>query len=148
MGDSPKWSEMKWVTQLCPTLCDPKDYTVHRILQARILEWVAFPFSRGSSQPRNRTQVSCIAGRFFTSWDTREAQNTGVGSLSLLQGFFLTQEFNWGLLHCRWILYQLIYQGYSPWGHKESDMIQSPLESLCIPFYFPLPSNVPSRKTL
>ena len=148
MGDSPKWSEMKWVTQLCPTLCDPKDYTVHRILQARILEWVAFPFSRGSSQPRNRTQVSCIAGRFFTSWDTREAQNTGVGSLSLLQGFFLTQEFNWGLLHCRWILYQLIYQGYSPRGHKESDMIQSPLESLCIPFYFPLPSNVPSRKTL
>ena len=50
------------------------DYTVHRILQARILEWVAFPFSRGSSQPRDRTQVSCIAGRFFTSWAAREAQ--------------------------------------------------------------------------
>ena len=43
------------------------DYTVHGILQARILEWVAFPFSRGSSQPGDRTQVSCIAGRFFTS---------------------------------------------------------------------------------
>ena len=42
--------------------------TVHGILQARILEWVAFPFSRGSSQPRDRTQVSHIAGRFFTSW--------------------------------------------------------------------------------
>ena len=42
------------------------DYTVHEILQARILEWVAFPFSRGSSQPKNRTRVSCIAGRFFT----------------------------------------------------------------------------------
>ena len=41
------------VTQSCPTLCDPVDYTVHGILQARILEWVAFPFSRGSSQPRN-----------------------------------------------------------------------------------------------
>ena len=41
------------VTQLCPTLCDPMDYTVHGILQARILEWVAFPFSRGSSQPRD-----------------------------------------------------------------------------------------------
>ena len=41
------------VAQLCPTLCDPMDYTVHRILQARILEWVAFPFSRGSSRPRN-----------------------------------------------------------------------------------------------
>ena len=48
-------------------LCDPMDYTVHGILQARILEWVAFPFSRGSSQPRDRTQVCCIAGRFFTS---------------------------------------------------------------------------------
>ena len=42
------------------------DYTIHGIFQARILEWVAFPFSRGSSQPRNQTQVSCIAGRFFT----------------------------------------------------------------------------------
>ena len=49
------------------------DYWVHGILQARILEWVAFPFSRGSSQPRDRTQVSCITGGFFTSWATREA---------------------------------------------------------------------------
>ena len=55
------------VSQSRPTLCDPKVYTVHGILQARILEWVAFPFSRGSSQPRDRTQVSHIAGRFFTS---------------------------------------------------------------------------------
>ena len=55
------------VTQSCLTLCDPVDYTVHGILQARILEWVAFPFSRGSSQPRDRTQLSRIAGGFFTS---------------------------------------------------------------------------------
>ena len=95
------------VAQLCLTLCNPLDYTVHRILQAGILEWVAFPFSGGifptqgsnlglphcrwipyqlshkrsptilewvafpfssiSSQPRNRTRVSCIAGRFFTN---------------------------------------------------------------------------------
>ena len=55
------------VSQLCPTLCDPMDYTVHGILQARILEWVAFPFSGGSSQPRDRTRVSRIAGGFFTS---------------------------------------------------------------------------------
>ena len=55
------------VTQSCPTFCDPMDYTVHGTLQARILEWVAFPFSSGSSQPRDRTQVSSIAGRFFTS---------------------------------------------------------------------------------
>ena len=53
------------VTQLCPTLCNPMDYTVHGILQARILEWVAFPFSRGSSQPRDQTQVSHIAGGFL-----------------------------------------------------------------------------------
>ena len=60
---------VEWVkvTQLCLTLCDPLDYTVHGILQARILEWVAFPFSRGPSQPRDRTQVSHIAGGFFTS---------------------------------------------------------------------------------
>ena len=55
------------VTQSCLTLCDPVDYTVHGILQARILEWAAFSFSRGSSQPRDQTQVSCMAGGFFTS---------------------------------------------------------------------------------
>ena len=66
------------VAQLCPTLCDPMDCSppgssVHGILQARILEWVAIPFSRGSSQPRDWTQPSLIAGRFFTIWATREA---------------------------------------------------------------------------
>ena len=55
------------LAQSCPTLCDPMHYTVHGILQARIRGWVAFPFSRGSSQPRDQTQVSCIVGRFFTS---------------------------------------------------------------------------------
>ena len=52
-------------TQSCPTLCDPMAYSVHGIFQARILEWVAFPFSRGSSQPRDRIRVSCIAGDFL-----------------------------------------------------------------------------------
>ena len=66
------------VTQLCPTLWDPMD-AVHGILQARILEWLAFPFSRGSSQPRDWIQVSCIAGGFFTSWATREAQQYQSG---------------------------------------------------------------------
>ena len=55
------------VAQSCPILWDPMDYTVHGILQARILDWVAFAFSRGSSQPRDQTQVSHIAGRFFTN---------------------------------------------------------------------------------
>ena len=59
------------VTQSCPTLCDPMDCSlpgssVHGILQARILEWVAILFFGGSSQPWDRTQVSHIAGRFFT----------------------------------------------------------------------------------
>ena len=69
------------VTQSCPTLCDPTNCSpsgssIHGILQARILEWIAIPFSRGSSWPRDRSQVSCIAGRFFTIWAT--------GKISLL----------------------------------------------------------------
>ena len=72
--------EVKWneVSQLCPTLCNPMDYSlpgssVLGILQARVLEWITFPFSRESSQPRDWTWVSCIAGGFFTIWVTREA---------------------------------------------------------------------------
>ena len=55
------------LAQSCLTLCDPMGYTVHGILQARIREWVAIPFSRGSFQPRDSTQVSHIADGFFTS---------------------------------------------------------------------------------
>ena len=69
------------VTQSCPTLCDPINCippgsSVHGILQARILEWIVIPFSRGSSQLRDTTQVSCIASRFFTIWAT--GKNTGL----------------------------------------------------------------------
>ena len=93
------------------------EHTVHGILQTRILQGLAVPFSKGSSQPRDRTQVSCIAGGFFffffflPSEPPGKPKNTGVGSLCLLQRTFLTQVSNWGLLHCRWILYQLSYQG-------------------------------------
>ena len=180
------------VTQLCPTLCNRMDCSlpgssVHGIIQARILELIAIPFSRGSSWPRDWTQVSCTAGIFFTVWTTRESEshsvlsdsvtpwtvacqaplsmefsrqeywnrlpfpspkgdlptnlpnpgieprspalqadslpaepqgkptNTGVNSLSLLQQIFPAQKSNWGLLHCRQILYLLSYQG-SPWA--------------------------------
>ena len=65
---------IKWQSLKCLILCDPMDYTVHGIVQARISERLAFPFSKGSSQPRDRTQVSHIADRFFTSWATAEAQ--------------------------------------------------------------------------
>ena len=122
-------SEVK-VAQSCPTL------QFHGILQARILEWVTFPFSKGSSQPSNPTQVSRIASRFFTNWAIRETlseshsvvsdslqlhglyspwnspgQYSGVGSLSLLQEIFSNQGSNPGLPHCRRILYQLSHKG-------------------------------------
>ena len=63
------------VAQSCPTFCDPMNCnppgsSVPGVLQARILEWLAIPFFRRSSQPRNRTQVSCNAGEFFASWST------------------------------------------------------------------------------
>ena len=67
------------VAESCPTLATPWAVAcqapLSSILQARILEWVAVFFSRGSSQPRNRTQVSCIAVRFFTNWAMREASD-------------------------------------------------------------------------
>ena len=66
---------------------------LHGLIQARVLESVAFLFSR-SSQPRDWTQVSCTAGGFFTSWTTREAQEYWMDGLSLLQGIFPTQEWN------------------------------------------------------
>ena len=113
-----EWKSLSHV-QLFAT---PMDCIVHGILQARILEWVALPFSR-SSQLRDWTQVSQIAGRFFTRWVTGKPKNTGVGSLSLLQGLFLTQESNWGLLHCRQIL--------SKWAIREahvSERLSSKME--------------------
>ena len=69
------------------------------------------PSSRGSSQPRDQTHVSYIAGGFFTTEPPGKPKNTGVGSLSILQGNFLTHELTESLLHCRWILYQLSDQG-------------------------------------
>ena len=93
------------VARLCLTLCDPMDCSlpgssVHGILQARILEWIAVPFSRGSSQPRHWTQVSHIAGGFFTKLQ--------LGNLSLLQGIFLTQ----GLIRVSWTAGEF----FTSWG--------------------------------
>ena len=90
---------LKWVevAQSHSTLCHPMDYTVHGNLQARILEWVAFPFSRGSSQPRDRTQASLITGRFFTSWATWETQESWPRhqtKVSCIAGRFFT---NWAI---------------------------------------------------
>ena len=81
------------------------DYTVHGILQAGVLERVAFPFSRRSSQPRS----PALQADSLPAEPPGKPKNTGVGSLSLRQQIFPTQELNRGLLHCRWILYQLFY---------------------------------------
>ena len=103
-------SEVK-VAQSCLTLCDPMDYILHGILQARILEWVAVTFSRGSSNPGIEPRSPTLQVDSLPAEPPGKPKNTGVGSLSLLQQIFLTQELNWGLLHCRQILYQLSYSG-------------------------------------
>ena len=92
------------VTQSYPTLCNPMNYAVDGILQARILEWVAFPFSRWSPNPG-------IEARSATLWaDSLPAEPQGKSKNKFLQEIFPTQETNEGLLNCRWILYQLSYQ--------------------------------------
>ena len=78
------------VAQSCPALWDPMDYSLpgsffHGIIQARILEWVAILFSRGSPQPRDRTQVYRITGGFFTNWATREDQSLSNNSVLFAQ---------------------------------------------------------------
>ena len=88
----------------------PHDYTAHGIFEVRILEWVAFPFSRGSSQPRSPT-LPTLQADSLPAEPQGKPKNTGVGALSLLQWIFLIQELNPGLLHCRQTLYQLSYQG-------------------------------------
>ena len=90
-------------------------YTVHGILQARILEWVAFPFSRGSFQRRDQTQVSYIAGRFFTSWATREeeAEWEVTEESVFLPSFLLSDNFSFQLcLSDCCIIYQIYFLGF------------------------------------
>ena len=98
------------VIHWCLTLCDPMDYTVHGILQARILEWV-FPFSRDLPTSGIKPRSPALQVHSLPAESHGKPKNTGVGSLSLLQQIFLTQESNWGLLHCGHILYQMSYKG-------------------------------------
>ena len=131
----------KRVAQSCPTLCDPVDCSlpgssVHGILQARILEWVAISFSRGSSWLRDQTQVSHIAGRCFTLWITKEAPTSDSGLKNSLavqdtrvwplvwedprsREWQPTPVFFPGILHG-----QRSLVGCSPCSYKESDMTE------------------------
>ena len=81
------------------------------VLQARMLEWVAMPSSGGSSLPEIEPRSPTLQVDSLPSEPPGKFKNTGMGSLFLLHGIFLTQELNWGLLHCKWILQQLSYQG-------------------------------------
>ena len=129
------------ITQSCPTLCDATDYTVHGILQARVLEWVAFPFSRGSSQPEIEPRSPALQEDSLPAEAQGKPKNTGVGCPFLLQGIFPTQGSNPGLPHCR-ILYQLSHKWklvFSPgplkvWGFRPATLeMQSlrPTQSCC-----------------
>ena len=125
------------VSQLCPTLCSPMDCSspgssVHGILQTRILEQIVIPFSRGSSWPRDRTQASCIAGRFFTTWATRELHPClfhGFSSIQLLSRVWLSNPMDCSmpgfLVHHQFLLTQTHV-------HWFSDVIQ-PSHPLLLP---------------
>ena len=112
----PLWETVKvLVTQLYLIFCDsmdcsPPGSSVHGILQARILEWVAILFSRDILHPGIEPRSPVLQVDSLPAEPQKKPENTGVGSLSLFQGIFLTQGLNQGLLHCRWI--QL--------SHKES----------------------------
>ena len=101
------------VVQSCPTLCDPMHgslpgSSVHGIFQARILEWAAIPWSRGSSQPRDQTRVSCIADRRFTFWATSV----------------------WDECNCA-----VVWASFFRWHQNHAKIIL--LERNCFPFVFP-----------
>ena len=100
------------VSQSCPTLCDPIDYAVHEILQARILEWGSLSLLQGGLlNPGIEPRSPALQADSLPAEPQVKPKNIGVGSLSLLQWIFPTQESNRALLHYRWILYQLSYQG-------------------------------------
>ena len=121
------------VAQLCLTLCDPMDCSlpgssIHGILQARILEWVAISFSSGSSWPRDRTQVSRIAGRCFNLWATMAQMVKHHPAMQEIQVWSLGRE---DPLRRKWQPTSVILPGkfhgqrslvgYSPWDCEESD---------------------------
>ena len=94
----------------CVRFCDPTDYAVPGILQARILECVAVSFSRDLPNPGIELRSLALQADSLPAEPPGKPKNTGVGSPSLLQWIFWTQEPNWGLLHCRRILDQLSYE--------------------------------------
>ena len=130
--------------QLCLTLCDPITVACQASLSMRFSRqeyWSGWPcpppgdLPNPGIEPRSPTlQVDSVP-----SEPPEKPKKTGVGSLSLLQGIFLTQELNWGLLHCTWILYQLSYQG-SPYQYQFSSVQSLSRVPLCDPMNRSTPS--------
>ena len=125
----PSHERVSEVAQSCLTLCDPVDCSppgssIHGILQARILEWVAISFSRGSSPPRDRTQVSRISCRHFNLWATREAPRSRGKEQwphrRLSQNYLLILE---GLLWRHWVSRGLVQK----WGRWQRQYGKLPL---------------------
>ena len=138
------------VAQLCPALWDPIDYTVHGILQARILDWVAFPSLQGifPTQGWNPSLLHCrkILFFFFPTEPHGNSKNARVGGLSLLQGIFPTQESNQTGVSCiadGWIPYQLSYQGSKPLDSRtnRSKSLLTPTAAPILPLLLTQPVN-------
>ena len=110
------------VTQSYLTLCNPTDYTVHGILQARILEWVASPSPGNLSNPGIEPRSPTLQADSLPAEPQGKAKNIEVGSLST--GRSLAQELNQSLLNCRRILYQLSYQRSPQIGLNQSFKIE------------------------
>ena len=133
--------EVKWKSLSHVGLCDLMDYTVHGLLQARILEWIAFPFSRGSSPPRNWTHISCIAGGFFTCWATREDQpgNSSPNMLHVINGTVIVFKTR-GL--------QVTPQALPLHSHFLKNAASCVINNLCLPFpYFNYLLSAPGPAT-
>ena len=149
-----KWKVKVLVTPSCLTLCNcsPPDSSVHAILQAEMLEWEVIFFPRGSSWPRDQTQVSCISGQFFTIWDTTEAQKGDRSPwLIVLAHSSLTDNPGTGLFLKLWYVCS-VAQSY-PILYKPLDCI--PAGSLFMVFFrheswsglpFPLQQIFPTQR--
>ena len=129
------------VTQLCLTLCDPVDCSlpgssVHEISGQEYWSGQPFPFPGDLPNPQIEPRSPTLQVDSLPSEPPGKPKNTGMGSLSLLQGNFLTQESNWGLLHCRKILCQLSYQGSPIIGRYVSIAILNLVFQLILYLFF------------
>ena len=137
------------VAQSCPAFCNSMDYTVRGILQGRILEWVAFPFSRESSQPRDRTGVPCIAGRFFTNWAMKEARKPeGIAKFpSAEEGISYPLQYSWASLVAQESACNMGDLGSLPGlGRSPGEGISYPLQYSWASLVAQLVKNLPTMK--